>query len=55
MPCDHVAIAIDQDRDIEAKGLDAFGNLPDLLFAVASRVGRVGSEPVQRAIDDLQA
>jgi hypothetical protein len=34
VPGDHVAIAIDQDRHIEAKGLDAFGNLPDLLFAM---------------------
>jgi ParB-like chromosome segregation protein Spo0J len=55
VPCDHVAIAIDQDRHIEAKGLDALGNLPDLLSAVASRVSRVRSELVQQAVDDLRA
>jgi hypothetical protein len=35
------------------KGLDAFGDLPDLLFAVAPRVSRVPFELVERAVDDL--
>jgi len=32
MPGDHIAIAINEDRYIEAKDLNAFGDLPDLLF-----------------------
>ena len=39
MAGDHVAGAIDQDRDIEAESLDAVGDLSDLLPAVAPRVG----------------
>jgi hypothetical protein len=38
---DHIAIAIDEDRDIEAKNSDAFSNLLDLLLAVQPRVCRV--------------
>ena len=38
---DYVVVAIDQDRDIEAEGLDAVGDLSDLLFAVAPRVRRI--------------
>ena len=38
----YVAVTIDQDRDIEAEGLDAFGDLPDLLRAVTPSVGWVG-------------
>jgi len=53
-PGDHIAVAIDQDRHNKAKGLDAFGDLPDLLFAVAPRVCRVPFELVERAVDDLQ-
>ena len=50
---DHVAVAIDQDRDIEAEGLDAVGDLPDLLFAVAPRVSGVWFQLVDPAINDL--
>jgi len=34
MPANHVAMAVNQDRDIKTENLDALGNLPDLLFAV---------------------
>jgi hypothetical protein len=33
---DHIAITIDQDRDIETKNSDAFGNLPDLFPPLSS-------------------
>jgi hypothetical protein len=52
MPGDDLARAIDQDRDIEAEDPDAFGNLPDLLLAVAPRVGRIRGELVNRSVDD---
>jgi hypothetical protein len=38
----YVAVAIDQDRHIEAEGLDAFGNLPDLLSGVTPWVAGSG-------------
>lgn len=50
----YVAVAVDQDRDIEAEGLDAFGNLPDLLLAVAPRVSRVGFELFDPTIGNRQ-
>jgi len=34
MPTNHVAMAVDEDRDIKTEDLDAIGDLPDLLFAV---------------------
>ena len=52
VPCDHVAIAIDQDRDIEAESFNAVGDLPELLFAVAPRIGRIRIELVDPAIDN---
>jgi len=55
MSGDHIAIAIDQDRDIEAKHSDAFGNLLDLFLAVSARVCRVRFKLGSRAKDDLQA
>jgi len=55
MSGDHIAIAIDQDRDIEAKHADAFGNLLDLFLAVSARVCRVRFKLGSRAKDDLQA
>jgi hypothetical protein len=36
-----VVVSIDQDRDVEAEDLDAFGNLPDLLFTVTPRIAGV--------------
>jgi hypothetical protein len=38
MPPNNLAVAIDQNRDIETEGLDTVGDLPDLLLAVAPRV-----------------
>jgi hypothetical protein len=38
---DYVQVAINQDRDIETEHSNAFGNLPDLPFAVNPCVGRV--------------
>jgi hypothetical protein len=38
MTGDHLALAIDQDRYIEPKRLDAGGDLPDLFLAVAARI-----------------
>ena len=49
-----VAVTIGQNRDNEAEKLDAIGNLPDLLLAVAPRVGRVQLELVDVTINDLQ-
>ena len=43
MAGDDVAVAIRQDRDIEAERINAVEDLPDLLLAVAPRVG--GIEP----------
>jgi hypothetical protein len=45
---DNVAVAIDQNRDIETESLDTGGNSPDLLFAVAPRVSGVGFELFDR-------
>jgi putative transposase len=50
---DDVAVAIDQDRDVELEGLDAAGDLPDLLFAVAPRVGGVELKLVDPSVDDF--
>jgi len=41
MSGNHMAIAIDEDRDIETKDSDAFGNLLYLFLAVPARVCRV--------------
>jgi hypothetical protein len=52
VPGDNLAVVIDQDRDIKAEGLDALGDLPDLLLAVTPRVSRisvlVGRRPDRR-------
>jgi hypothetical protein len=49
----YVAGAIDQDRHIEAEGLDAFGNLPDLLFGVTPWVGGVRFQRVDVTVHNL--
>jgi hypothetical protein len=51
---DELIVAIDQDWDIEAEGLDAAGDLPDLLLAVQPRVGGVRFELAYQAIDNCQ-
>ena len=48
----YVEIGINQHGHIEAEGLDAVGDLPDLLLAVAPRVGRIRGELVDRPVDD---
>jgi len=50
---DHLVIAIDQDRDIEAKGPDAVGDFANLPFRMTARVGGVGFQLVDPTIDDL--
>jgi hypothetical protein len=54
MPSDHVIFAIDQDRNIEAEGRDAAGDLSGLLFAMQARVGRIRLQCFYPAIDDRQ-
>ena len=51
---DHLIVTIDQDWDIEAKGLDAVGDLPDLLLAVEPRVRGIGLEFFDRPINDFK-
>jgi hypothetical protein len=46
---------VDQDRHIEAEGLDAAGDLPDLLAAVSAGIGRIGLELVRPAVDYADA
>jgi hypothetical protein len=55
MSGEHLALVIDQDRDIEAKNHDAIGNLLDLFLAMSVRVCRIRFELGSRARDDLQA
>ena len=50
----HVVVAIDQNRDIEAKSPDAVGDLPDLLLTVESRINGVGLKFSNQAVHDLQ-
>jgi len=49
---DHIVVAIDQHRHVKAKSLDAVGDLPDLLLAVAPRVSRIRFELVDRPVDN---
>jgi hypothetical protein len=53
VPGDHVVVAIDQDRDIEVEGLDAIGDLPDLLLGMLTRVRRIRLELVDPTINNL--
>ena len=55
MSGDHLAIAIDQNRNIEAKNLATFRNLLNLFFAMPPWVCRVQLKLGSRAEDDLQA
>src|SRR6266404_8743470 len=54
MATDHVEVSIDQDWHIEAEGLDALGNLPDLLLAVQPRVRRIGFKLFDRSVNDFK-
>ena len=55
MSGNHIALAIDQDWDIETKDTDAIGNLLDLFLAVPARVRRVRFKLGSRLRDDLQS
>jgi hypothetical protein len=55
MSGDHLAVAINQDRDNEAKDLDAVGDLPDLLLAVQAGIGWIRLQVVNLAIDDRES
>ena len=50
---DNVAVAINQDRHIEAKGLDAVGDLLDLSLAVTPRVAEIRFQLVAGTINDV--
>src|SRR5258707_6055217 len=54
MPGDQVEVSIDQERHIEAEGLDALGNLPDLLLAVQPRVCRIRVKLFDRSVNDFK-
>ena len=54
VPADHLVVAIGQDRNVEPEGLDAVGDLPDLLFAVEPRVRGIQLEFFDRPIDHVQ-
>src|SRR6266851_5216580 len=55
MSGDHLAVAINQDRDNEAKDLDAVSDLPDLLLAVQAGIGWIRLQVVNPAIDDRES
>src|SRR5436190_16903851 len=48
VPGDDLALIIDQHRIAEAKALDAFGNLADLLLGVGTRIVRIRPERFNR-------
>jgi hypothetical protein len=52
---DHILFAVDQNRNIEAKGPDAVGDLPDLLLRMPARVGGVRLQLVDATTDDVKA
>jgi hypothetical protein len=53
VPDDNIALPVSQNWDIEIKGLDAVGNLPDLLLSVAPRVGGIGFQRVDSTVNNL--
>ena len=54
MTRDDIVIAIDQDRDVETKGPDALGDLPDLLLAVTTGINGIRLKFSNRAVPDFQ-
>jgi hypothetical protein len=54
MPGDHLEIGIDQQRDVEAEGLDTSGDLPDLLFAVDPGVARIGLQQIDGMMNYIE-
>jgi hypothetical protein len=53
MTSDYLAVFIDQDRNNEAKGLEALANLPDLPPTMAPRVGGIRFQLLDSTIDNL--
>jgi hypothetical protein len=53
MASNYVVVAIDQDGDDKAEGLEAFANLPDLLLGMAPRVGGIRFQFVNSTIYDF--
>ena len=49
---DDVQIGVDEDRHVEAEGLDARGDLTDLFGAVLARVAGIGLQAIQRNMLD---
>jgi hypothetical protein len=54
MTGDHLKLGIDQDRRVEAEGRDTLRDLPDLLPAVAPRVGRVRFQLFDPPVDEVE-
>ena len=54
MTRDNVKIAVDQNRNIEAKGLDAIGDLPDLPVAVQPWVRRIKFKLLDWPVNDFE-
>jgi hypothetical protein len=49
---DHVEIGVDEDWDVEPEGLDAAGDLTNLLCTVLTRVAGVRLHAIKRNIGD---
>jgi hypothetical protein len=54
VPGDDLAVAVDQDRNVKAKALDAVGDLPDLLLRMMPRVGGIRLQLRDPAVDDVE-
>ena len=54
VPGDDAALAVDQDRVVEAELPDAGRDLGDLFLAVRARIAGIGDQRLDRAIVDLQ-
>src|SRR5437762_9878732 len=52
MPGDDLEIAVDQDRRIKAELFDRTSDLPDLLFAVLSRIARIEFQSINRLVNN---
>src|SRR5271165_5404845 len=54
MPRDHIQVAVNQERDVEPKALDALGDLADLLCTVLARVVRVRLQALNGDVVDRE-
>src|SRR5437868_10434649 len=52
MPGDDLEIGINDDRDIEAELFYRTSDLPDLLFAVLSRIARIELQSINRLVNN---